>query len=78
MKGDWEDFNIEIAEMRALDDGHVVIDARMRAHTRGSGVEVDAAGAWLCDVRDEKVTRIQFYTDTDSAIDAARRPRLET
>jgi ketosteroid isomerase-like protein len=71
MADDWEDSEIEIAGMRDLGDGRVLIDARMRAHTRGSGIEVGASGAWLCDVSGEKVSRIRFYTDASSALEAS-------
>ena len=71
MKEDWEDFEIRIAELRELDDDHLLVDARMHARARTSGVEVDAAGAWLCEVHEGKITRIRFYKDTDAALEAA-------
>jgi ketosteroid isomerase-like protein len=71
MADDWQDSEIEIAGMRDLGDGRVVVDARMRAHTRGSGIEVDASGAWLCEVSGGKVTRIRFYRDAESALEAS-------
>jgi ketosteroid isomerase-like protein len=71
MDEDWKDFAIEVIDLRELSDDHVLVEARIRARARASGVEVDALGAWLCDVRDEKVTRVRFYSDAKSAVEAA-------
>jgi ketosteroid isomerase-like protein len=71
MAGDWQDSQIEIMEMRELGEGRVLVEALMRAHTLGSGVEVAAKGAWLCDVSGDKVKRIRFYRDPESALEAA-------
>jgi hypothetical protein len=70
MAADWQDSEIEIAGMRELGDGRILVDALMRAHTLGSGVEVAASGAWLCDVSGDKVKRIRFYLDAESALEA--------
>jgi len=70
MAADWQDSVIEIAGMRELGDGRILVDALMRAHTLGSGVEVAASGAWLCDVSGDKVKRIRFYLDAESALKA--------
>jgi uncharacterized protein len=75
MDEDWEDFKIEVIDLRELSGDHVLVEARIRARARASGVEVDASGAWLCDVRDEKVTRVRFYTDAESAVAAAASSR---
>jgi ketosteroid isomerase-like protein len=37
---------------------------------RASGVEVAAPGAWLCDFRDGLVSRIRFYRDSETALEA--------
>jgi ketosteroid isomerase-like protein len=71
MDEDWEAFRIEVVDLRALGEDHVLLEARIRAHARASGIEVSALGAWLCDVRDEKVTRVRFYSDAKSAVEAA-------
>jgi ketosteroid isomerase-like protein len=71
MANDWQDSQIEIAALRELGDGRVLVDAQMRAHTLGTGVEVAATGAWLCDVSGDKVKRIRFYRDAESALEAA-------
>jgi uncharacterized protein len=71
MKEDWEDFKIEVIDVRELNDDHALVEARIRARARASGIEIDASGAWLCEVHDEKVTRVRFYTDAESAVEAA-------
>jgi ketosteroid isomerase-like protein len=71
MTEDWEDQSIELREVRALESGQALVDAVLHVRYRTSGVEVDAPGAWLCDFRDGAVSRIRFYRDSDSALEAA-------
>ena len=77
MDEDWEDFAIEVIDLREVGGDHVLVEARIRARARASGVEVAALGAWLCDVRDEKVTRVRFYSDAKSAVEAVGSNRAQ-
>jgi ketosteroid isomerase-like protein len=74
MQEDWEYQRVELREVRALESGQALVDAVLHVRYRTSGVEVTAPGAWLCDFRDEAVSRIRFYRDTESAVAAAGAP----
>jgi ketosteroid isomerase-like protein len=68
MDEDWESFRAEPTELRNLDQNQVLVIGRVRAKARASGIDVDAPGAWLCSLRDLKVTRIHFYADPERAL----------
>jgi ketosteroid isomerase-like protein len=70
MLEDWEDWVIRVDGMEAVDEEHVVVEAHMHARGRGSGVVMDAAAAWLCEVQDGKVARVRFYKDRETALEA--------
>ena len=70
MAEDWEDFEVRVDDLYAVGEDHVLVEAHVHARARGSGVVMDAAGAWLCDVQDEKVARVRFYSDRESALEA--------
>jgi ketosteroid isomerase-like protein len=71
MTEDWEHQRVELRDLRELESGQVVVDAVLHVRYRVSGVEVTAPGAWLCDFRDGTVSRIRFYRDPESALEAA-------
>jgi len=70
MADDWKDFEVRVDDLYEVGEDHVLVEARVHARARGSGVVMDASGAWLCDVRDGKVARVRFYTDRESALKA--------
>jgi ketosteroid isomerase-like protein len=70
MAEDWEDFAVQLDDLSAVGGDHVLVEARVHARGRASGVVMDAAGAWLCDVREGKVSRVRFYTDREAALAA--------
>jgi hypothetical protein len=43
----------------------------MHMKGRESGIEIDAPLGWLIDLRDEKVTRLETFSDPDDAYRAA-------
>jgi ketosteroid isomerase-like protein len=65
---DWESQDVEVHEVHELDSGEVLLEARLHIRYRGSGLEVEEMGAWLCEFRDGLVSRIRFYTDRESAL----------
>jgi ketosteroid isomerase-like protein len=67
---DWETQSVELHEIHELDSGEVLLEARLHIRYRGSGVEVDELGAWLCEFRDGLVSRIRFYSDRERALAA--------
>jgi uncharacterized protein len=71
---DWTRFEIAVDEVRELTPGRLLVRATMRLRGRSSGVALDSPGAWLCDLRGGKVSRIQFFADAESAIAASESP----
>jgi ketosteroid isomerase-like protein len=71
MADDWEDFGIELLEVRPLAPDRVLIEGKLRARARGSGVEIEGTGVWLCDMRDELIVGLRFYKDAETALEAA-------
>jgi ketosteroid isomerase-like protein len=62
----WEEFRIEAAECRELDDGRVLLLGHARARGKSSGLEVLQRQAMLFHIRDGRVTRL-VTTSTTSA-----------
>ena len=71
MAEDWTKFELTLDEVQELGPGRLLVQATMRLRGRSSGVALDSPAAWLCDLRDAKVVRIQFFTDPESALAAA-------
>ena len=74
MAEDWGEFTIDVIDIRPLDDDRVLVEARLHARSRASGVELEGAGAWLCDLRDGLIVRLRFYRDAETALEAAGEP----
>ena len=70
MSEDWTQFELGLEEVRELGSGRVLVQATMRLQGK-SGVALDSAAAWLCDMRDGRVKRIRFYQDSNAALAAA-------
>lgn len=66
----FDEFYVEVSEIRDLGDRILVI-SRLHAIGTTSGVEVEAAAAWLVDFRNGKVLRVLTYLDPDDALAAA-------
>jgi ketosteroid isomerase-like protein len=71
MTEDWERQSVELVDVRALPTGQALVEAVLHIRYRGSGVEVAAPGAWLCDFRDGLVSRVRFYRDIAAALEAS-------
>jgi ketosteroid isomerase-like protein len=71
MTEDWEHQRVELQDVRALPSGQALVEAVLHVRYRGSGVEVAAPGAWLCEFRDGLVSRIRFYRDSAAALQAS-------
>jgi ketosteroid isomerase-like protein len=69
---DWEFQDVDMHEIHELESGEVLLEARLHIRYRGSGIEVEEMGAWLCEFRDGLVSRIRFYSDRQAALAAAR------
>src|SRR6476619_1927404 len=46
MADDWENFDIQVLEVRPLDPDRVLIEGKLHGRTRGSGVEIEGTGVW--------------------------------
>jgi ketosteroid isomerase-like protein len=70
MESDWLHMRIEVRECRERGD-RVVMLGQVHGQGRASRVEVDLPAAWVCDLRDGKIARMQAYTDPAAALAAA-------
>ena len=72
MSETWDQWQLEPEAFVAYGDT-VLVDARVRARGRGSGVELDQLTYNLWELQDGKVVRMAFYTDREEALrDAAK------
>ena len=71
MQEDWDEQRVEVLDVRELSAGQVLLEALLHVRYRASGVEMEAPGAWLCEFREGMISRIRFFGDTDSAVEAA-------
>jgi ketosteroid isomerase-like protein len=77
--GDWfrafgADYRFEIEEIRELRPGLVFMTARYGGSGRASGAQVTDRRSYLYRVADGKISRIQFFLTSESAIEAASLP----
>jgi ketosteroid isomerase-like protein len=68
----WDEFTIELVDVEALDDEHVLATVVQRGRGHGSGLEVTQRGlAYLVTVRDGVIRRLFLYPDRAAAMAAA-------
>ena len=68
----WDEFRIELVEVVAIDDEHVLVEVDQHGRGQGSGLEVTQRGlAYLVTVRDDVVVRLFLYPDRTAALAAA-------
>jgi ketosteroid isomerase-like protein len=70
MGEDWTRFELQLDDLRELAPARVLVQATMRLRGQ-SGVALDSSAAWVCDMRDGKVSRVRFFTDSAAALAAA-------
>ena len=70
----WEEFRIEVREVEALDDAHVLAIMDQYGRGKGSGIPVEQRGvAYLFTIRDGQTTFMGLYLDRVTALaDLAR------
>jgi ketosteroid isomerase-like protein len=72
MKRDWDYFEARPKEFRDLGDDRLLALGTWRARGRSSGVELESQpAAWLVQLRNRKVVRMQTFTDRSQALEAA-------
>jgi len=68
----WGEFRIEVVEMVAIDDEHVLVEVAQHGRGQGSGLEVTQRGlTYLATVRDDMIARLYLYPDRAAALAAA-------
>jgi ketosteroid isomerase-like protein len=66
----WETFTLDVLEIEAVDDRHVVAVVRQNGRGRLSGLEVTMAGAQLYEIdADGKIVRFQLYDERERALE---------
>ena len=71
MAEDWDEFHLEMVEASEVGSRWVLVQGRVHARARASGVELDTSAAWLCELRDGLIGRLRFYRDVETALEAA-------
>jgi ketosteroid isomerase-like protein len=70
----WETFTLDVLDIEAVDDRHVVAVVRQNGRGRLSGLEVTMAGAHLYEIdADGKIVRFQLYDERERALKNVRR-----
>jgi ketosteroid isomerase-like protein len=70
----WETFTLDVLDIEAVDDRHVVAAVRQNGRGRLSGLEVTMAGAHLYEIdADGKIVRFQLYDERERALENVRR-----
>jgi ketosteroid isomerase-like protein len=69
---DWDEYVLTLEEVEEVAPGRVLVQAAISMRGRASGVTMDSAAAWACEMRGGKVARIQFFTDPAAARGAAQ------
>jgi ketosteroid isomerase-like protein len=67
MREDWEEFQLEPERFEEMDDSRVLVLGRVHGRGRASGMDIEAAAAWVCELRDGRVTRVQAYANEEAA-----------
>jgi ketosteroid isomerase-like protein len=71
----WAGIKIRIDAIRDFGD-RLILETELYGQGRASGLEVRVSLAWIAELRDRKVTRIQAYEQVADALAAAERPTL--
>ena len=63
----WESYRYEVEDYVDAGGGAVVVLARVRARTHRDSVEIEHAPAVVCQVRDGRLVRLDFYLERRDA-----------
>jgi ketosteroid isomerase-like protein len=66
----WAEFRITPEEFREL-DGEIIVLGRAFARGPGSGIALDAAVAWIAELRGGRIVRFQSFSSQQEALEAA-------
>ena len=66
----WAEFRITPEEFREL-DGEIIVLGRAFARGPGSGIALDAAVAWIAELRGGRIVRFQSFSSQQEDLEAA-------
>ncbi|MEA2313344.1 MAG: hypothetical protein QOI03_36 [Solirubrobacteraceae bacterium] len=66
----WSEYTAEPEEFIDVDDEHVIAVFRIKATGRASGVAIERQDAMVYVVRDQQVTRLDYYNSKQQALEA--------
>jgi ketosteroid isomerase-like protein len=66
----WSEYSAEPEEFIDVDDEHVIAVFRIKATGRASGVAIEREDAMVYVVRDQQVTRLDYYNSKQQALEA--------
>jgi ketosteroid isomerase-like protein len=67
MEEDWESREVELTDVRDLGD-RVLVLGNFHAVGKASGSEVRQPVAWVCEMRDAKLLRLNAFSDQEAAL----------
>jgi ketosteroid isomerase-like protein len=67
----WEEMRLEVEDVTELDSERLMATLRIRARAKRSGIEVDQKVVNLFTLKDDKLYRLQAFSDMESALEAA-------
>jgi ketosteroid isomerase-like protein len=67
----FEEYRLEIERLEDLDDGRALALVRQSGTIPGSGVEIDQDVAFIAEVRDDLVFRVDVFFSWDAGLEAA-------
>jgi len=67
----WEDFRVEVEDVRAAGDGVFVVFVNSTGRGRTSQIPGSASAAWHVTIRDGRATHLKLYRDRAEALAAA-------
>jgi ketosteroid isomerase-like protein len=71
LKESWEVERVEVDEIRALPDGRVFARVVWAASGLASGIRTDIPIAIVSTIRDGQIRRIEYFLDSNKALEAA-------
>jgi uncharacterized protein len=66
--GTWDEYRIELEELRPVGDHHVLVFFSEHARGKGAGVQTESHPAALWTLKDGKVVRFESYADRAEAL----------
>jgi len=67
----FEEYRLDVERLVALDPDRAVAFVHQRGTIRGSGVEVEQAVAFIAEIRDDLVARVDVFFSWEAGLEAA-------